>query len=197
MQFHYDRTVLAYHGCDVRTAQRLLAGEPFMPSTNAYDWLGHGIYFWEFGVDRAWGFARELEQRGRIETPAVVGVVLQLGHCFDLLDTHFTRDLHTFFPVWREALLASGATLPSNRGPSPERKGRYLDCAVLNAYLSLAAEQGDEYDSVRGVFLEGGEVYPGAGFQMASHIQIAVRNPRSILGVFQPVAYSLPSEGEP
>ena len=197
MAFHYDRTILAYHGCDVSVARRLLVGEPFMPSTNAYDWLGHGIYFWEFGVDRAWRFAQEQQHRGHIESAAVVGVVLQLGRCFDLLDTRFTRDLHQFFPLWRETLLASGASLPSNRGPSPERKGRYLDCAVLNAYLGLAGEQGDEYDSVRGVFLEGGEVYPGAGFQMESHIQLAVRNPRCIVGVFQPVDYTLPAEDEP
>ena len=28
-------------------AERLLAGEPFQKSINDYDWLGHGIYFWE------------------------------------------------------------------------------------------------------------------------------------------------------
>lgn len=45
----YDRTVIAYHGCDVETAERLLSGEPFKPSQNDYDWLGEGIYFWEYG----------------------------------------------------------------------------------------------------------------------------------------------------
>ncbi len=31
----YDRTVIAYHGCDAETAERLLHGEPFKKSQNA------------------------------------------------------------------------------------------------------------------------------------------------------------------
>src|SRR5438045_2763458 len=75
----YDRTVLAYHGCDVAIAERLLTGEMFAPSANAWDWLGTGIYFWEYGVDRALQFAEDQRRRGRVGTPAVVGAVLQLG----------------------------------------------------------------------------------------------------------------------
>ena len=39
--------VLGYHGCDQTTGESLLAGSPFKPSENDYDWLGPGIYFWE------------------------------------------------------------------------------------------------------------------------------------------------------
>jgi hypothetical protein len=67
----YDRTVIAYHGCDVIVAERVLAGEPFRKSENNYDWLGAGIYFWEFGVDRARKFAEFQEQLGKVGTPAV------------------------------------------------------------------------------------------------------------------------------
>jgi len=35
--------VLGYHGCDGDVAEKLIAGEPFEPSDNDYDWLGHGI----------------------------------------------------------------------------------------------------------------------------------------------------------
>jgi hypothetical protein len=45
----YDRTVIAYHGCDALVAERLLHGEPFKKSQNDYDWLGEGIYFWSTG----------------------------------------------------------------------------------------------------------------------------------------------------
>jgi hypothetical protein len=45
----YDRTVIAYHGCDARVADRLLAGEPFRKSRNDFDWLGEGVYFWPLG----------------------------------------------------------------------------------------------------------------------------------------------------
>lgn len=42
------------------------------------------------------------------------------------------------------------------------------------------------YDSVRGVFLEGGELYPDAGFREKNHIQICVRNNNCIKGFFIP-----------
>lgn len=59
----YDRTVLAYHGCDAETAEHLLAGDPFKPSVNDFDWLGQGIYFWEHGPDRALRFAEDQQRR--------------------------------------------------------------------------------------------------------------------------------------
>lgn len=89
----YDRTVLAYHGCDADVAAQLLAGMPFKPSENDFDWLGRGIYFWEHGSDRALRFAQFQKDRGKVKEPAVVGAIIQLGHCFDLMDTHFTREL--------------------------------------------------------------------------------------------------------
>ena len=64
----YDRTVIAYHGCDADIADRLIAGEPFRRSRNDYDWLGEGIYFWEFGQHRALQFA--LEQKGAQQAAA-------------------------------------------------------------------------------------------------------------------------------
>jgi hypothetical protein len=45
--------------------------------------LGSGIYFWEYGYDRAMQFALEQQARGKIATPAVVGAIIQLGRCFD------------------------------------------------------------------------------------------------------------------
>ena len=41
--FDYDRTVVAYHGTHRRAAHRLVDGEPFSPSNNRDDWLGHGM----------------------------------------------------------------------------------------------------------------------------------------------------------
>ena len=42
------------------------------------------------------------------------------------------------------------------------------------------------YDSVRGAFWEGGELYPGAHIEAKNHIQIAVRNTSCIKGYFRP-----------
>jgi hypothetical protein len=61
----YDRTVIAYHGCDALTAESLLGGASFKKSQNDYDWLGEGIYLWEFGADRALKFAQDQQRRGK------------------------------------------------------------------------------------------------------------------------------------
>ena len=61
----YDRIIIAYHGCDAEIAERLLHGEPFRMSQNDYDWLGEGIYFWEYGADRALRFAHNQRARGK------------------------------------------------------------------------------------------------------------------------------------
>ena len=71
--------VLGFHGCDVSTYERVIVGgEPIMPSTNDYDWLGSGVYFWEQNYERALQWAQE--SRG-VERPAVIGAVIDLGNC--------------------------------------------------------------------------------------------------------------------
>ena len=44
----------------------------------------------------------------------------------------------------------------------------------------------EPFDSVRGLFVEGGEVYPGSGFRSKTHVQICVVNPNCIIGCFIP-----------
>lgn len=183
---HYARVIHGYHGCDAMVAEQLLAGEPFTPSENDYDWLGHGIYFWEFGLDRAFRFAVEQQRRGKVKTPAVIGAVLQLGNCFDLFDTRFTTALAAGYARWKDLIRAGGVDLPVNTGQAPEYKLRRRDCAVLNWYLDEVAAAGLRYDTVRGGFVEGGPVYEGSGFAAETHIQISVRNPDCIVGVFRP-----------
>lgn len=78
---HYDRMVIGYHGCERVVADQLLAGVRPVPSENTYDWLGRGVYFWEHGLDRATRWAEQHRNE-----PAVVGALIQLGRCFDLLD---------------------------------------------------------------------------------------------------------------
>jgi hypothetical protein len=45
--------------------------------------------------------------------------------------------------------------------------------------------QSQPYSTVRALFPEGSELYPGAGFLDKTHIQICVRDPEKILGVFR------------
>jgi len=84
--------VLGYHGCDKAVGEKVLAGgEHLKASGNDYDWLGTGIYFWENSARRAldWAnFAKENPQFTRTKTtdPFVVGAIIDLGNCLDLLE---------------------------------------------------------------------------------------------------------------
>jgi hypothetical protein len=183
----YDRTVIAYHGCDAKTAERLLRGEPFKKSQNDYDWLGEGIYFWEYGADRALQFARDQQARGKVRTPTVIGALLQLGNCFDLMDTRFTEELADAFTTFRDYCRRRGRPMPTNSGKTPDRLLRKRDSAVLNYYLDeLPHAGGPSYDTVRCGFVEGPPAFPGSGIRYQSHVQIAVRNPTCVVGVFRP-----------
>jgi hypothetical protein len=178
------RTVFAYHGCDEAAAERILLGEKFKSSENNYDWLGSGIYLWEYGPNRALRWAENQRRRGRIKSPAVVGAIVALERCFDLLDTRFTTDLGLAFESWRAILEEQGVELPENTGP--ERRLRKRDCALMNWYLARLEVQGKGYDTVRGAFLEGPPAFPGSDILRESHVQLCVRNPACILGVFRP-----------
>lgn len=177
--------VLGYHGCDRDTAERLLSNEPFEPSNNEYDWLGGGIYFWQENPVRALEFAYEQIERKRVKDPDLVGAVIDLGHCLD------------FTSSWGIKLVSSAyddfiAYLGSVREPVPEnRLGkdkllRALDCAVINHLHEVRKQLNlPEFDSVKGIFLEGNPVYPNAGFHKKTHTQLCVRQQSSIKGVFR------------
>jgi hypothetical protein len=84
--------VLGFHGCDKSIINDILLGKKELKqSNNTYDWLGHGIYFWENSPSRAVEFAEFLKnnpQRARtpIKTPSVIGAVIDLGYCLDFTD---------------------------------------------------------------------------------------------------------------
>ncbi|WP_223696442.1 hypothetical protein [Hymenobacter psoromatis] len=78
--------------------------------------------------------------------------------------------------------------IPVNKGKTSDLLQRDLDCAVIEAlHNSLRKEMLPEFDSVRGVFWEGKEIYPTAGFREKNHIQICVRNLDCIKGYFLPL----------
>jgi hypothetical protein len=58
-ELSYQRTVIAYHGCDESVVTGvLLHGQRVTASANDYDWLGRGVYFWEHGPRRALEWAQ-------------------------------------------------------------------------------------------------------------------------------------------
>jgi hypothetical protein len=63
---------------------------------------------------------------------------------------------------------------------------RALDCAVIRTVHQLRVDSGQElYQTVYGIFEEGGPLYPNAGFKRKTHIQIAVIEPECVLGYFR------------
>lgn len=187
----YQRLVVAYHGCDSRVRDRVITGGSAMSaSRNDYDWLGHGIYFWEHGPARALEWAEARVERGRLDKPAVLGAILHLGQCFDLLDVRFTNILRRAFPGFCRTMERTGTLMPRNEPSSPADSDRLLrrrDCAVLNWTISeVESAWKIKFHSVRGVFQEGEPVFEGSDIRHRSHIQIAVRDPDCILGFFLP-----------
>lgn len=189
----YQRTIFAYHGCDSRLADAVLAGKSrLLSSENTYDWLGHGIYFWEHGPNRAFEWAEQQARRkgSRIKRPAVIGAVIQLGNCFDLLDVRFTKQLSLQAARLENELDLQGRSLPDNENAGTgdfDWLRRHRDCFVLNSVIPyVEAVQGCTFHSVRGVFQEGEPAFRGAGIKLKSHIQIAVRDPRALIGYFRP-----------
>ena len=177
--------ILGYHGCDTSTAETLLSGHPFRLSRNSYDWLGFGIYFWEANPARGLAWARELKERGKIQNPAVVGAVIDPGNCLDLVSEAGIEVVKTSFVSLKKQLTALGLPIPSNHG-GDDLLQRKLDCAVINhLHKSVRVKGRRPYDTVRGVFLEGRRIYETSGFFERTHIQICVRNPENIKGVFR------------
>lgn len=65
--------VITFHGCDESVRDRVICGgERLLPSTNDYDWLGSGIYFWEQNYERARLWAEEQSARREGGRPAVI-----------------------------------------------------------------------------------------------------------------------------
>ncbi len=191
---HYHRTVIAYHGCDRKVTDDVLLGKTTLEySKNEYDWLGSGICFWEHGVARAYQWASFRAKSGKVKKvkePAVIGAYINLGRCFDLLDTRFTELLAQFYEKFAAVCKEKGIPIPENKarhGGDEDLIMRYLDNAVINYCIeAIKLEEETEYDTVRCVYAEGKPAFAGSKIMEKSHIQIAVRNPKCILGFFRP-----------
>ena len=184
----WNRFVLGYHGCDKALAHRVVAGEvKLQPSRNDYDWLGHGLYFWEDSPARAllWANAAAARVGSSVQVPAVLGAVIDLGNCLNLTESEHLGAVALAYRRLEAVTMASGISLPENSGR--ERKLRRLDCAVFEAlHESREGEGPPPFDTVRAYFQEGEPLYPTAGIRNLDHVQICVRNPGVVKGYFLP-----------
>lgn len=184
--------VLGYHGCDRSIGHKIVSGElPFTHSEKSYDWLGHGIYFWESDRQRALEWAQWKNRAGACPNPFVIGAVLDLQSCFDLLERQNLDLLSETYKAFVESQEAAGLPLPTNKdsakGASKNKVMRHLDCAVINhLHRTMAERKLKPFDSVRGLFVEGQPAYAGSEIFSLTHAQIAIRNEACIKGVFLP-----------
>lgn len=180
--------VLGFHGCSRETYEKVLYyHEELSSSTNDYDWLGNGIYFWENSYDRALEWAQTHKAE---EEPSVVGAVIDLGFCLNLSDYGCTQALCQAYELLKLESEKTGMKLPQNGGKN-DKPLRRLDCAVIERFHKMNKALGrQEHDSVRGIFMEGNAIYPDAGILEKTHIQICVRNPNCIKGYFAPKEFN-------
>ena len=188
--------VLGYHGCDKSVADAIFSGASthLLSSQNEYDWLGHGIYFWESSPERAMDYARQQKSRAarksKIEEPAAVGAVIDLGYCLNLLDSQYILVIEAGHTDLRDSIRNAGKSMPINRRPSNSNEIllRALNCAVINTIHARRKEDNlQPFDSIRAAFIEGNPIYEGGGFFAKTHIQICVRDTGKIKGYFRPI----------
>jgi hypothetical protein len=182
--------LIGFHGCEKSVRDSIVSGISMLKaSENGYDWLGGGFYFWENNYDRALEFAQNPPGKKKYKVPSVLGAIIDLGYCLDLLDTKYLRLVKGSYNNFVLSVYTNEQEIPKNKAVkgSKDKLLRELDCAVIeNLHTMQRQIQFDPFDSVRGVFVEGDELYPGAGFHDKNHIQICIRNPNCIKGFFIP-----------
>ena len=184
--------VLAYHGCEEKVGKKLISdGGPIRHSNTGKEWLGPGFYVWESDPVRALEWATG---KKKIKKPYVVGVVLDLGHCLDLMSRKSLEALRESYEMLTETMRNSQAldsyhsdndSLIANT--TEKTNTSRLDCEVIN-YLHRKTDKSKKrkkFDTVRGLFLDGGELYSGSRFHKKTHIQIAVITDGCVKGFFE------------
>src|SRR5690606_573814 len=116
------------------------------------------------------------------EPIAILGSMIRLGFCFDLLDPYNVDELKSFHNRYVEAAVAAGQKVEDNAN---HRK--FLDCKVFQyAFAAIEAEEKQGVDSARAVYVptHGTRVWKRSWISKYAHIQICVRNPDCILGTW-------------
>jgi hypothetical protein len=181
-------SVIGFHSCDKEVGLNVLNGrDELRPSNNPWDWLGAGIYFWEQNPGRALEYAIESSERKQfnkvpIATPFVLGAIIDLGNCLNLVEAASIQVLRTAYEELEKLMTEAGRKMPQNKG-----NNRALDCAVIQYIHQSNKRAGTPpFDTIRCAFPEGEEVYPGSAITTRLHIQLCVLNPACINGFFLP-----------
>lgn len=184
---HPPSFVIGFHGCRKDVGEAILAGDRshLTPSRQKWDWLGPGIYFWQGNPQRALEWATEKYEHDAF----VLGAILDLGRCLDLLDSSGLMQVRDAFLTLKALYDSVGFDLPENKG-GKDKLARILDCQVIKTLHSYREDKKlPPYDSLRAVFPEGDPLYDGAGFRDKNHIQICITPDAThcIKGYFRPI----------
>jgi len=101
--------VTGYHGTSADRGALILSMGRFLVSENDWDWLGHGVYFWE-GEVRAHEWAT---QRFGKEA-AVIQAKINLGLCLDLCDSGYWDIVRGAYERLKDSFEKQGKPLPEN-----------------------------------------------------------------------------------
>ena len=130
----------------------------------------------------------ERATKDKILNPFVLGAIIDLRHCLDLLDSTGLAKVAEAHALVKASYATLDKPLPANIGGN-DKAIRILDCLVINSLHDYRkTEKLVEYDSVRAAFPEGEELYADAGFKSKNHIQLCIRDKRCIKGYFRPIA---------
>ena len=78
-----DLIMFGFHGTSVDSARKILDEQRMIPSTKEYDWLGHGIYFWEDDPVRALEWAKGRFADAKV---SVIQARIRRGICLNELN---------------------------------------------------------------------------------------------------------------
>jgi hypothetical protein len=179
---------MGFHSCDKRVGLDVITGRTQLrASNNIWDWLGEGIYFWEQNPLRALEYAIESSNRKQfnkipIRTPFVIGAIIELGNCLNLIEPESLAILKRSYFGLTKIFEEGGKPLPRN-----ENDNRKLDSAVFkHLHKSRKDSLSIPFDTIRCAFNEGEPIYPGANFTARLHIEICVLNHNLIQGYYLP-----------
>ncbi len=128
---------------------------------------------------------RRLKSKNVPFKPFVVGAVIDLGLCLDLMSSNGTQVVKESYLSFRDIMESAGSPMPVNSG-GDDLWFRNLDRAVIEYLHASRSDRNEtEIETVRALFPEEKPLYDGAGFRAKTHIQICVRKAANIKGVFR------------
>jgi hypothetical protein len=186
--------VVAYHGCDEAVAERLVNNRAEQhQSSNRYDWLGKGAYFFENDAARALKFAQNAHTFPEkkftakpINKPAVVGAVIRAQYVLDINTQEGIELCKAAAP--RVLALAPLSPLKNKQTSDDATSGsddvilRLLDRAIID----FVCTENYQMQVVRGAFAQGKRIAETSEIRDQSHVQLAVRDLSCIEGYFYP-----------